>query len=121
MSCKQSLVRFYSVPGAFPRPDDQGYSLFCSRFALAKAICNGFMVVPTKFHDFDIDFTQGEIAAVLINKHKVKEITRKRTKSTDFFHSRIARESGQQTSMIHTIYRTNQQRSGGMSSLKWRR
>ena len=41
MSCKQGLVRFYSVPGAFPRPDDQGYSLFCSRFALAKAICNG--------------------------------------------------------------------------------
>ena len=71
MSCKQGLVRFYSVPGAFPRPDDQGYSLFCSRFAVAKAICNGFMVVPSKFHKFDLDFLQGEISAVLVNKHKV--------------------------------------------------
>ena len=74
MSRKQGLVRCYSVPGAFPQPDDQGYSLFCSRFALAKAICNGFMVIPSKFHMFDLDFSQGEISAVLVNKHKVMEM-----------------------------------------------
>ena len=55
-------------PGAVP--DDQGNMGFCSVYALAKALCNGFKT--KKFiKSQDLCFDQGGTALVLVNKHEV--------------------------------------------------
>ena len=60
---------FQFAPGSFPEPDNQGKLELCVRFALAKAIIDGFMrkiFVPGVVIDLD----QGEVRSALINEHK---------------------------------------------------
>ena len=60
---------FEFAPGSFPKPDNQGQLELCVRFALAKAIIDGFMrkiFVPGVVIDLD----QGEVRSALINEHK---------------------------------------------------
>ena len=56
-------------------PDDQGDLGFCSRFALAKTIGNGFM--NKKFQPFQhqqLDFRQRDISTALVNNDKVQNL-----------------------------------------------
>ena len=55
-------------PEGIPRPDNQGDSRLCTRFALSKAINSGF--IDMKFSDTELDFVQGEVTTALINEHK---------------------------------------------------
>ena len=56
-------------PEANAAPDDQGNLGFCSRFALAKTVANGFM--NKKFHPTQLDFVQNEISSILVNLDQV--------------------------------------------------
>ena len=54
------------ISQGFAEPDDQKNSVLCTRFALSKAVANGFMdkkFIPGQ----EIDFDQSSIAAELIN------------------------------------------------------
>ena len=53
-------------------PDDQGKLGFCTRYALGKAIANGFMDKDF-VQDLELDFDQNAIIAILVDKEKVKE------------------------------------------------
>ena len=56
-------------PEGMPRPDNQGNSSQCTRFAVSKAIINGFM--KKKFSPYkELDFDQKEVTSALINEHK---------------------------------------------------
>ena len=58
-----------SPPGNFAKPDDQGKLDTCSRFALAKALVDGFMrkfFVPGQ----EIDIDQDAVTVALLQKHK---------------------------------------------------
>ena len=58
------------VPQARAAPDDQGNLGLCTRFAVAKAVANGF---ETKaFGNIDtMDFDQDIISTCLVNQHEV--------------------------------------------------
>ena len=57
-------------PGGLAAPDDQGNLGFCSRFALGKAIGNGFMV--RKFDPYQqLDFDQSHISNAIVNTDEV--------------------------------------------------
>ena len=57
-------------PEANAAPDNQGNLGFCSRFALAKTVGNGFM--DKKFGPFQqLDFLQSDISTALVNIDKV--------------------------------------------------
>ena len=59
-------------PGGLAAPDDQGNLGLCSRFALGKAIGNGFMV--RKFDPYQqLDFDQSHIAIAIVNTDEVKK------------------------------------------------
>ena len=59
-----------SPPEENAAPDDQGDLGFCSRFALAKTVGNGFM--EKKFSPFQqLDFLQSDISTALVNIDKV--------------------------------------------------
>ena len=59
-----------SPPEAYASPDDQGNLGFCSRFALAKTISNGFM--DKKFDPYQrLDFVQRDISSILVNLDQV--------------------------------------------------
>ena len=59
----------FCAPGAFPVPDNQGKLELCTRYALSKAIIDGFM--RKKFvRGVVIDLDQGEVRSVLTNEHK---------------------------------------------------
>ena len=58
-------------PGGLAAPDDQGNLGFCSRFALGKAIGNGFMVRKFDSHQ-QLDFVQRDIATAIVNADEVK-------------------------------------------------
>ena len=61
-----SPARSKGPPGGLATPDDQGNLGFCSRFALGKAIGNGFMV--RKFDPYQqLDFVQRDIATAIVN------------------------------------------------------
>ena len=52
------------------KQDDQGYSVLCTRYALSKAVANGFMdkkFIPGQ----EIDFDQSSIATELVNNPPV--------------------------------------------------
>ena len=58
---------------ALAQPDNQGNSGFCSRFALANAVANGFM--ERKFWpEKQLDFVQREIIMALVNEHPVSNL-----------------------------------------------
>ena len=58
-------------PGHLAVPDDQGNLGFCSRFALGKAIGNGFM--ERKFKPYkQIDFDQSNIVTAIVNSDEVE-------------------------------------------------
>ena len=57
-------------PGGFAKPDNQGKCETCTRYAMAKCVCNGFMTKKfVQGHEIDID--QEKITEVLLNEHKV--------------------------------------------------
>ena len=56
----------FGPPGGLAVPDDQGNLGFCSRFALGKAIGNGFMVRKFDPHQ-QLDFVQRDIATAIVN------------------------------------------------------
>ena len=57
-------------PEANAAPDNQGNLGFCSRFALAKGVGNGFM--DKKFKPFQqLDFLQSDLSTALVNIDKV--------------------------------------------------
>ena len=61
-------------PGGLAIPDNQGNLDVCTRTALAKAIGNGFMekeFVPGE----ELDFDQTAITQILVNEHKVKQLS----------------------------------------------
>ena len=59
-------------PGGLATPDDQGNLGLCSRFALGKAIGNGFMV--KKFNSRQqLDFDQIHISNAIVNTDEVKK------------------------------------------------
>lgn len=55
-------------PCALAVPDDQGNEGFCTRYALSKAIVNGFQT--KKFSGKELDFDQSIISSILVNEHK---------------------------------------------------
>ena len=59
-------------PGGLAVPDDQGNLGFCSRFALGKAIANGFMVRKFDPHQ-QLDFVQRDISNAIVNTDEVKK------------------------------------------------
>ena len=59
-------------PGGLAAPDDQGNLGLCSRFALGKAIGNGFMVRKFDPHQ-QLDFDQSNIAIAIVNTDEVKK------------------------------------------------
>ena len=59
----------YCAPGALPVPDDQGQLELCVRFALAKAIIDGF--IRKKFvPGVVIDLHKVAVRCILSNEHK---------------------------------------------------
>ena len=58
-------------PGHVAVPDDQGNLGFCSRFALGKAIGNGFMERKFQPHE-QIDFDQSHIVTAIVNSDEVE-------------------------------------------------
>ena len=61
---------FDGPPEANAAPDNQGNLGFCSRFALAKSVGNGFM--DKNFRPFEqLDFLQSDISTALVNVDKV--------------------------------------------------
>ena len=57
------------APGARPIPDDQGDLEVCTRFAISKAIVDGFMrKMFVRGREVDID--QDQVTMVLLNEHK---------------------------------------------------
>ena len=58
-------------PGGLAVPDDQGNLGFCSRFALGKAIGNGFMESKFAPHT-QLDFDQRDISTAIVNSDKVE-------------------------------------------------
>ena len=57
-------------PGGLAAPDDQGNLALCSRFALGKAVANGFMV--KKFPpNQKLNFDQSHIATAIVNSDEV--------------------------------------------------
>ena len=57
------------APGARPIPDDQGNLEVCTRFAVSKAIVDGFMrKMFVRGREVDID--QDQVTVVLLNEHK---------------------------------------------------
>ena len=58
-----------SSPEGIPRPDNQGNSKQCTRFALSKALINGFMNKKF-FPNKELDFVQEEVKSALMNEHK---------------------------------------------------
>ena len=63
-------MAFRKGPEGFAIPDNQGNLGVCTRFAVAKALANGFRD-KEYFPKRDLDFSQREIALVLVNEHKV--------------------------------------------------
>ena len=57
-------------PGGMAAPDDQGNLGFCSRFALGKAVANGFMVRKFDLHQ-QLDFDQRDISNLIVNTDEV--------------------------------------------------
>ena len=65
-----SPARSKGPPGGLAAPDDQGNLGFCSRFALGKAVANGFMV--RKFDPSQqLDFDQSHIINAIVNTDEV--------------------------------------------------
>ena len=63
---------FDGPPEANAAPDNQGYLGFCTRFALAKSVGNGFMEKKfTPFRHQQLDFVQSDISTALVNADKV--------------------------------------------------
>ena len=58
-----------AAPGARPIPDDQGDLEVCTRFAISKAVVDGFMrKMFVRGREVDID--QDQVTMVLLNEHK---------------------------------------------------
>ena len=63
---------FDGPPEGNAAPDDQGQMGFCTRFALAKSVGNGFMDKKFKpFRHQQLDFVQRDISTALVNADKV--------------------------------------------------
>ena len=68
---KREEMASLSAPEAYATPDDQGNFGFCTRFALAKTVANGFM--DKKFDPYQkLDFVQKDISSILVNCDQVK-------------------------------------------------
>lgn len=66
---EDDLADFDPPPGAAPIPDDQGNLEVCTRFAISKAVVDGFM--KKKFiWGKEIDIDQRQVVMTLINEHK---------------------------------------------------
>ena len=59
-----------TAPEGLAAPDHQGNFGFCTRFAVAKAVANGFMTKAFG-NVIRMDFDQNNISTLLVNMHKV--------------------------------------------------
>lgn len=65
----EMIAKPSAAPGARPIPDDQGDLEVCTRFAVSKAIVDGFMrKMFVRGREVDID--QDQVTMVLLNEHK---------------------------------------------------
>ena len=84
--------------------DNQGNTSYCTRFAIALAIRNGFLDKDF-FPGKTLDFHQNAISQVLVNEHKVKR--EKLDLSKNVQNLRIMKENGLQNLMEHfTSFKT---------------
>ena len=60
----------FTAPEALASPDNQGNYGLCTRFAVAKAVANGFMTKAFG-NVIRMDFDQNNISTLLVNMHKV--------------------------------------------------
>ena len=59
-----------TAPEGLAAPDHQGDLGFCTRFAISKAVANGFMTKA--FGNVNkMDFDQKSISMLLVNQHEV--------------------------------------------------
>ena len=68
---KSFLENLYVNPPEGRFRDDQGKTGYCTRFALALAIRNGFLDKGF-FPGQDLEFRQNATSQVLVNEHKVE-------------------------------------------------
>ena len=106
-------------PEGYATPDDQGTLALCTRYALAKAVANGF-IDKNFVKDLELDFDQNALSLILVNEFQViLNLVKYESNGHSYPYLsmfRIVIGNGQLSSMAKlTNYKIVRQRAGGKS------